>query len=133
MTPACCQPETVAAGSAVISLALLTGLLGTGHCLGMCGGLVSALSLSPEGSAMGYGLFHASPRDPIWEYVLSGLTAELCFDSTEFRVSFIGHSHVALSFHRPEGEPRRYSGQEINAGVWAAESGQGNGTCASRG
>jgi predicted phosphodiesterase len=61
--------------------------------------------LQPKGEALGYGLFHASPRDPIWEYVLSGLTAELCFDATDFRVSFIGHSHVALSFHRPEGEP----------------------------
>lgn len=61
--------------------------------------------LSPEGSSHGYGLFHASPRDPIWEYVLSGLTAELCFDSTDFRISFIGHSHVALSFTREEGEP----------------------------
>ena len=63
------------------------------------------LALEPEGSAHGYGLFHASPRDPIWEYVLSGLTAEMCFDATDYRVSFIGHSHVALSFHRPEGQP----------------------------
>ena len=63
------------------------------------------LGLEPSGSGAGIGLFHASPRDPIWEYVLSGLTAELCFDSTDFRVSLIGHSHVALSFHRPEGQP----------------------------
>jgi diadenosine tetraphosphatase ApaH/serine/threonine PP2A family protein phosphatase len=62
------------------------------------------LSLSPMGSGEGVGLFHASPRDPIWEYVLSALAAELCFDATDFRVSFIGHSHVALSFHRPGGE-----------------------------
>ena len=62
------------------------------------------LSLSPEGGAEGVGLYHASPRDPIWEYVLSGLTAELCLDTTDYRVSFIGHSHVALSFHRNEGE-----------------------------
>src|SRR3954453_5359800 len=46
--------------------------------------------LEPQGSSQGYGLFHASPRDPIWEYVLSGLTAELCFDATDFRVSFLG-------------------------------------------
>src|SRR3982074_1910643 len=26
------------------------------------------------------GLYHASPRDPIWEYVLSPLQAELCLD-----------------------------------------------------
>src|SRR4051794_31907184 len=63
------------------------------------------LALTPSGESHGYGLFHASPRDPIWEYVLSALTAELCFDATDFRVSFIGHSHVALSFQRPAGEP----------------------------
>ena len=62
------------------------------------------LSLSPTGSGKGLGLFHASPRDPIWEYVLSTLAAELCLDATDYRVSLIGHSHVALSFHRPEGE-----------------------------
>jgi diadenosine tetraphosphatase ApaH/serine/threonine PP2A family protein phosphatase len=62
------------------------------------------LSLSPQSHAEGIGLFHASPRDPIWEYVLSPLAAELCFDATDYRISLIGHSHVALSFHRPEGE-----------------------------
>lgn len=33
----------------VVSMALATGFLGSGHCLGMCGGLVAALSLSPQG------------------------------------------------------------------------------------
>jgi diadenosine tetraphosphatase ApaH/serine/threonine PP2A family protein phosphatase len=61
--------------------------------------------LSPSGEAEGIGLYHASPRDPIWEYVLSGLTAELCLDAAPQRISLIGHSHVALSFHRPEGAP----------------------------
>ena len=60
--------------------------------------------LEPKASAQGVDLFHGSPRDPIWEYVLSGLTAELCLDTTDYRVSFIGHSHVALSFNRNEGE-----------------------------
>ena len=27
------------------------------------------------------GLYHASPRDPVWEYVLSALLAELCLDA----------------------------------------------------
>ena len=49
------------------------------------------LSLKPEGSAQGVGLFHASPRDPIWSSPLRA-TAELCFDATDFRVSLIGHS-----------------------------------------
>jgi predicted phosphodiesterase len=85
--------------------------------------------LAPEGSAEGVGLFHASPRDPIWEYVLSGLTAELCLDATDFRVSLIGHSHVALSFQRPEGEPAsgttRRGGEEldIGSGEWLINPG----------
>ena len=87
------------------------------------------LSLKPEGSAQGVGLFHASPRDPIWEYVLSGLTAELCFDVTDFRVSLIGHSHVALSFDRQEGTPAsgttRKEGSELDlaAGQWLINPG----------
>lgn len=45
-------------------------------------------------------LYHASPRDPVWEYVLSPLQAELCLDVQARRVSLIGHSHVALFFAR---------------------------------
>ena len=87
------------------------------------------LSLKPEGSAQGVGLFHASPRDPVWEYVLSGLTAELCFDVTDFRVSLIGHSHVALSFDRQEGSPAsgttRKEGTELDVaeGQWLINPG----------
>jgi diadenosine tetraphosphatase ApaH/serine/threonine PP2A family protein phosphatase len=51
------------------------------------------------------GLYHASPRDPVWEYVLSTLLADLCLDSQRHRVCLIGHSHVALSFQREEGQP----------------------------
>jgi len=87
------------------------------------------LSLEPQGDAEGIGLFHASPRDPIWEYVLSGLTAELCFDATRFPVSLIGHSHVALSFHRPEGSPTsgttRKEGERVDlrSGEWLLNPG----------
>src|SRR4051794_5447516 len=52
----------------------------------------------------GVGLYHASPRDPVWEYVLSALLAELCFDVVSERICLVGHSHVALSFVRPEGD-----------------------------
>ena len=60
-------------------------------------------SLRPLSEDEAVGLYHASPRDPIWEYVLSPLQAELCFDVQSGRVCLIGHSHVALSFARPEG------------------------------
>lgn len=38
-------------------MALTTGLLGAGHCIGMCGGIVAALSISSEGQRGGF-LFH---------------------------------------------------------------------------
>src|SRR3982074_2855564 len=60
--------------------------------------------LEPQTLGGKVGLFHASPRDPIWEYVLSPLQAELCLDAQSHRVCFIGHSHVALSFTRLPGE-----------------------------
>jgi predicted phosphodiesterase len=62
-------------------------------------------SLEPADTEDGVGLFHASPRDPVWEYVLSTLLAELCFDAVPHQLSLIGHSHVALAFVRREGEP----------------------------
>ncbi|HKH16794.1 MAG TPA: metallophosphoesterase family protein [Solirubrobacteraceae bacterium] len=90
------------------------------------------LGLSPSGEAETVGLYHASPRDPIWEYVLSGLTAELCLDAAHgngHRVSLIGHSHVALSFHRPEGEPASGSTRhaddllDLGTGEWLLNPG----------
>jgi diadenosine tetraphosphatase ApaH/serine/threonine PP2A family protein phosphatase len=45
-------------------------------------------------------LYHASPRDPVWEYVLSTWQAAENMDVMEGRVGAIGHSHVALWFHR---------------------------------
>ena len=61
--------------------------------------------LSPQALEGQVALYHASPRDPVWEYVLSTLLAELCLDAQARRLCLIGHSHVALSFERHEGEP----------------------------
>ena len=46
------------------------------------------------------GLYHASPRDPVWEYVLSTGQASACMDVMGPRVGVVGHSHVALWFMR---------------------------------
>ena len=61
------------------------------------------LELEPTNLEEAVGLYHASPRDPVWEYVLSPLQADLCLDVQRHRVCLIGHSHVALSFCRFEG------------------------------
>jgi diadenosine tetraphosphatase ApaH/serine/threonine PP2A family protein phosphatase len=60
-------------------------------------------SLDPYGSREEVGLFHASPRDPIWEYVLSTDQAEASLDVQSERVGLIGHSHIALFFVRAVG------------------------------
>ena len=66
-------------------------------------------SLEPSASVEGIGLFHASPRDPIWEYVLSVDQAEAGLDAQEERVGLIGHSHIALFFTRPGGRRPGYA------------------------
>jgi predicted phosphodiesterase len=58
--------------------------------------------LEPSNSGQEMGLFHASPRDPVWEYVLSTLQADACIDAMDARVGAIGHSHVALYFTRSD-------------------------------
>jgi diadenosine tetraphosphatase ApaH/serine/threonine PP2A family protein phosphatase len=59
--------------------------------------------LEPEGSRDGIALFHASPRDPVWEYVLSLDQAHACIAEQPEPVALIGHSHVSLFFTQPEG------------------------------
>ena len=62
---------------------------------------LSRLQSGDEGHPVG--LYHASPRDPIWEYVLSTGQAAACMDAMTPRVGAIGHSHVALWFSRANG------------------------------
>jgi diadenosine tetraphosphatase ApaH/serine/threonine PP2A family protein phosphatase len=72
--------------------------------------------LGPALDHEGFGLFHASPRDPIWEYVLSIDQAEAGLDAAERRIALIGHSHISLFFTRPEGGPRRSYAHGAQAG-----------------
>jgi len=60
--------------------------------------------LEPTGVREGVGLYHASPRDPVWEYVLSTEQADASLDVQPERICLIGHSHLSLFFTRPGGE-----------------------------
>ena len=55
-------------------------------------------SLRPDGSREGVGLYHASPRDPVWEYVLSAEVAAASLLTAREGLVLVGHSHVALAF-----------------------------------
>jgi diadenosine tetraphosphatase ApaH/serine/threonine PP2A family protein phosphatase len=53
--------------------------------------------LSPEAKVEGGELYHASPRDPVWEYVLSEEAARDALEATVAPLVLVGHSHVALA------------------------------------
>ncbi len=51
-------------------------------------------------------LAHGSPREPVWEYLLSTEQASANFDLFTQEVCFIGHSHVQLGFRQRYGYDR---------------------------
>jgi diadenosine tetraphosphatase ApaH/serine/threonine PP2A family protein phosphatase len=71
-------------------------------------------SLEPAASRDGTGLYHASPRDPVWEYVLTPEAARAAFTEAPERLILVGHSHVALAFSLEEG---RLSGDVAREGT----------------
>ncbi|MCB0868834.1 MAG: metallophosphoesterase family protein, partial [Solirubrobacterales bacterium] len=76
------------------------------------------------------GMYHASPRDPIWEYVVDSDLAEDNLSVQEERIALIGHSHIALYFTRIDEMSRVSSvlapeGTELNlaTGKWLINPG----------
>ena len=59
-------------------------------------------ALGPSAVVHGVGLYHGSPRDPIWEYVLSWEAAHDAIHDSGTEVTLVGHSHVPLAI--PDGE-----------------------------
>jgi len=60
-------------------------------------------SLASQGAREGVELYHASPRNPVWEYVLSAEAAAAAFELTESQVVLVGHSHVPLAISLTDG------------------------------
>jgi len=59
--------------------------------------------LRPSAEARGLELFHASPLDPVWEYVLTEEAARAALDATSAPAVLVGHSHVALALTSEDG------------------------------
>lgn len=72
--------------------------------------------LKPQNTEHEVGLYHASPRDPVWEYVLAVDQARECMEQQAARISLIGHSHVALWFSDGEGLPGADGGAQAEDG-----------------
>ena len=63
-------------------------------------------------------LYHASPRDHVWEYVLWPEQAGECIAKQAKRVALIGHSHIALCFRAADdGDADATEGAQVNAGT----------------
>lgn len=60
-------------------------------------------SLEANGEREGVGLFHASPRDPVWEYVLTPEVAAASMAAASQELVLVGHSHVALHYRVSDG------------------------------
>lgn len=67
----------------LITMAFMTGFTGSAHCIGMCGGLVSALSLSEDGRSSGL-LFH----------LLYNLGRTVTYGAIGFVVGWVGSAMV---------------------------------------
>ena len=59
--------------------------------------------LEPEAKDERAELFHASPRDPVWEYVISEESALAALQLTVSPLVLVGHSHVALALAAENG------------------------------
>ena len=82
--------------------------------------------LEPADESREVALYHASPRDPVWEYVLWPDQAAECIAVQAARVSLVGHSHVALFFVMPgDGDRRRGQAAELDDAAKGAQAGAG--------
>jgi predicted phosphodiesterase len=55
------------------------------------------LELQPTAQGESVALAHGSPRDPVWEYILSEPAAAAAFAATTEPLVLVGHSHIALA------------------------------------
>ena len=63
-------------------------------------------------------LYHASPRDHVWEYVLWPEQAGECIAKQARRIALIGHSHIALCFRAADdGDVDATEGAQVTAGT----------------
>jgi predicted phosphodiesterase len=59
--------------------------------------------LVPAAERQGAALFHGSPIDPVWDYVLSEDGARASMETVDARLVMVGHSHVALRISYDDG------------------------------
>jgi predicted phosphodiesterase len=85
-------------------------------------------SLEPKGEREGVQLFHGSPRDPVWEYVLSEPAARSALELTTSDIVLVGHSHIPIALKLADGTlagglAKGGSELELSEGRWLINPG----------
>src|SRR5215218_8595658 len=80
-------------------------------------------SLQPSATVSNVELYHGSPRDAVWDYVLDGEAVQAAFELTQAPWVLIGHSHIPIAAHRdddridaahaPDGTEERLNGGRL--------------------
>jgi diadenosine tetraphosphatase ApaH/serine/threonine PP2A family protein phosphatase len=85
-------------------------------------------SLSPSGARNGVEMFHGSPHDPVWEYVLSEGAARSALELTDSPLVLVGHSHIPIALRLVDGTiagglARGGSEVDLSQGRWLLNPG----------
>jgi diadenosine tetraphosphatase ApaH/serine/threonine PP2A family protein phosphatase len=70
-------------------------------------------SLEAQAAREGFQLFHGSPRDPVWDYVIDELSVVESLELTDAPIVMVGHSHIATAV--------LLTGDRLEGGVAQAE------------
>jgi predicted phosphodiesterase len=85
--------------------------------------------LEPHGTRPGVEMFHGSPRDPVWEYILSEHAARDALSRTTAPLLLVGHSHIPIALQLSDedalagGLAKGGSEVELSKGRWLLNPG----------
>jgi len=85
--------------------------------------------LEPKGTRLGAELFHGSPRDPVWEYILSEPSVRAALEMTASNLVLVGHSHIPIALLLSNGDTlagglaKGGSDLELTGGRWLLNPG----------
>jgi diadenosine tetraphosphatase ApaH/serine/threonine PP2A family protein phosphatase len=85
-------------------------------------------TLEPKGERNDAQLFHGSPRDPVWEYILDEPAVRAALDQTNSKLVLVGHSHIPIALQLCNGNlagglARGGSDLELGEGRWLLNPG----------
>jgi predicted phosphodiesterase len=85
-------------------------------------------SLEPKGERHGVQMYHGSPRDPVWEYVLSEPAARAALQLATADIVLVGHSHIPIALRLAEdtlagGLAKGGSDLDLAGGRWLVNPG----------